>query len=141
MAFRIWLFISGLAALSAVAAAAYGAHGLNGLTGYVRLAAIYETAQRFHMIHALALFGAAILMAATEGRRNLWGGLTLNLAALCFLTGILMFSGGIYYQVLNAQQTGVPIVPLGGGAFMVGWAAIALSVFGYRTRPRLTQPS
>lgn len=136
MAFRFWLFVSGIVALSAVAAAAWGAHSLNGLAPYPRLASIFETAQRFHLIHAIALFGLAVLFAATDGRRNVWGGITLNLAAIAFLIGIILFSGGIYYQVLNIEQTGMNAVPAGGIAFMVGWVALALSVFGYRSLPQ-----
>lgn len=130
--FRLWLFLSGLVALAAVAVAAWGAHGAAGLAPYPRLAASFETAQRFHLIHSVALFGVAVLFAATDGRRNLWGAIALNLAAFGFLIGIILFSGGIYYQVLNIQQTGLKVVPAGGMAFMIGWIAVALSAFGYR---------
>jgi uncharacterized membrane protein YgdD (TMEM256/DUF423 family) len=131
--FRLWLFISGIVALAAVAAGAWGAHGLTGLAPYPRLTAIFDTAQRFHLAHSIALFGVAVLFAATDGRRNLWGAITLNLAALGFLIGIILFSGGIYYQVLNIQQTGLKVVPAGGMAFMIGWVAVALSAFGFRS--------
>lgn len=131
--FRLWLFLSGLAALAAVAMAAWGAHAMSDLASYPRLAMSFDTAQRFHMIHSVALFGVAVLFAATDGRRNLWGAIVLNLAALGFLIGILLFSGGIYYQVLNLQQTALKIVPAGGMAFMIGWLAVALSAPGYRS--------
>jgi uncharacterized membrane protein YgdD (TMEM256/DUF423 family) len=60
----------------------------------------------------------------------------LNLAAVAFLAGIALFSGGIYYHVLKGVPPSAPIVPAGGLAFMVGWAALALSAFGYRAAPR-----
>ena len=130
--FRLWLFIAGIVGLAAVAAGAWGAHALNGLADYPRLASIFETALRFHLVHSVALFGTAILFAATDGRRNVWGAVMLNLAALGFLLGIVLFSGGIYYQVLNIQETGLKVVPAGGIAFMIGWIAVALSAFGFR---------
>jgi uncharacterized membrane protein YgdD (TMEM256/DUF423 family) len=132
MAFRIWLFISGVTALVGVAAAAYGAHKLPELIPIPRLLKIFEIAYQFNLMHAMALFGVAILMAATEGRRNGWGALMLNLTALAFLTGLVLFSGGIYYQVLTVQEASVNVVPFGGIAFMTGWAALSLSAFGYR---------
>lgn len=130
--FRLWLFVSGLVALAAVAMAAWGAHGLNDyLAANPYHAKIFDTALRFHLIHSVALFGVAILYIATEGRRNVWGAVMLNLTAVAFLAGIALFAGGIYYEVLNIQQTGMPIVPAGGMAFMIGWIAVSLSAFGY----------
>jgi uncharacterized membrane protein YgdD (TMEM256/DUF423 family) len=131
--FRFWLFISGIVALAAVVAGAWGAHGITELAAYPRLASIFHTALLFHLIHSLALFAVAVLFAATDGRRNRWGAIMLSLAASGFLIGIILFSGGIYYQVINIQQTGLKIVPAGGASFMIGWLAVALSTFGYRS--------
>jgi uncharacterized membrane protein YgdD (TMEM256/DUF423 family) len=47
-----------------------------------------------------------------------------------------LFSGGIYYQVLKSVQLGNGIIPAGGISFMVGWGALALSVFGFRRAAR-----
>jgi uncharacterized membrane protein YgdD (TMEM256/DUF423 family) len=134
--FRIWLFIAGLVALAAVVAAAHGAHELNRYALFPAAAKIYDTAQLFHMTHAIALFGVAILLATTDGRRHGWSSLMLNLAAVAFLAGIALFSGGIYYHVLKGVPPNAPIVPAGGLAFMVGWAALALSAFGFRSVTR-----
>jgi uncharacterized membrane protein YgdD (TMEM256/DUF423 family) len=134
--FRIWLFIAGLVALAAMAAAAHGAHELNRYALFPTAAKIYDTAQLFHMVHAIALFGVAVLLATTDGRRTGWSSAMLNLAALAFLAGIIMFSGGIYYHVLQGVRPNVPIVPAGGIAFMIGWAALALSAFGFRNAER-----
>ena len=131
--FRIWLFIAGLVALAAVVAAAHGAHELNRYALFPAAAKIYDTAQLFHMMHAIALFGVAILLATTDGRRHGWSSLMLNLAAVAFLAGIALFSGGIYYHVLKGVP---PSAPAGGLAFMVGWAALALSAFGFRSVTR-----
>lgn len=131
--FRFWLFISGIVGLAAVAAGALGAHVLSGLADDPRLASNFDSALQFHLVHAIALFGVAVLFIATDGRRNGWGAVMLNLAALMFLLGIVLFSGGIYYQVANLQQTGLKIVPAGGISFMIGWVAATLSAFGYRT--------
>ncbi|MGF1619014.1 MAG: DUF423 domain-containing protein [Rhodomicrobiaceae bacterium] len=138
MAFRIWLFVSGLLALSALMAAAYGAHQLKWYApGTMKL---YETAQLYHMVHAMALFGLAVLFAATDGRRRLWAGLLLNVAALGFVAGIAMFSGGLYYEVFAGVKPQIQIVPMGGLAFMTGWAAVSLATFGFRRQPPSIEP-
>jgi uncharacterized membrane protein YgdD (TMEM256/DUF423 family) len=133
MAFRIWLFVSGLLALAALVAAAYGAHQLKWYApGTIKL---YETAQLYHMVHAMALFGLAVLFAATDGLRRLWAGLLLNLSAVGFVAGIALFSGGLYYEVFTGVKPQIQIVPMGGLAFMTGWASVSLATFGFRRQP------
>jgi uncharacterized membrane protein YgdD (TMEM256/DUF423 family) len=132
MFYRIWLFLAGLAGASAVAAAAYGAHGLNGAVTFSAPVKIYESGALFHALHALALTLTAVLLAATEGRRGAFACWMLNIAALAFVAGIVLFSGGIYYQVVNGTQFTAPIVPAGGIILMGGWLALALSAFGLR---------
>ena len=132
MAFRIWLFVSGLLALTALVAAAYGAHQLKWYApGTMKL---YETAQLYHMVHAMSLFGLAVLFGATDGRRRLWAGFLLNVAAFGFIVGIGLFSGGLYYEVFTGAKPTIQIVPMGGMAFMTGWVAISLATFGFRGR-------
>lgn len=133
MAFRIWLFIAALSSMLAVAAGAYGAHSLNGIVSFSSTVKIYETGQLYHMLHSIAILAVALLLAATEGRRKGWASAMLQIAAVAFLAGIALFSGGIYYHVLMELQTGTQIVPAGGVIFLIGWAALALSVFGFRT--------
>jgi uncharacterized membrane protein YgdD (TMEM256/DUF423 family) len=134
MSYRIWLFLAGLSGASAVAAAAYGAHGLNGAVTFSASVKIYETAALFHALHALALTLTAVLLAATEGRRGAFACWMLNIAALAFVAGTVLFSGGVYYQIVGGAQSTMPalVVPTGGIAFMVGWVALALSAFGFR---------
>jgi uncharacterized membrane protein YgdD (TMEM256/DUF423 family) len=134
MAFRIWLFIAGMVAVTALVAAAYGAHALNRFALIPTVAKIFDIGQLYHMAHALALFGLAILLAATDGRRTAWSNLMINAAGLAFLAGIAAFSGGIYYQVLTEVKLPEGIIRSGGTAFMAGWAALALSAFGFHSK-------
>ena len=132
MSFRIWLFIAALSGLTSVLAAGYGAHSLNGITTFSSAVKAYETAQLFHMLHSIVLFGIAILFAVTEGWRGALAHWALQIAALALLLGIVLFSGGIYFGVLKGVQPGIPVVPTGGGLFLLGWAALAISAFGFR---------
>ena len=58
-------------------------------------------------------------MAASPRRAN-----SLAAAAWSFLAGLLLFSGGLYTMAL-AGVTGLgAVVPIGGLAFLIGWAAL-----------------
>lgn len=135
MSYRIWLFLAGVAGATAIAASAYGAHKLNGVVTFSPTVKMYDTASLFHALHAIALTLTAALLAATEGRRAGFGTVLLNVAAVAFVLGIVLFSGGIYYQALHEGQTMGRTVPSGGIAFMIGWAALAFSAFGFRAAP------
>ena len=44
---------------------------------------------------------------------------------------ILLFSGGIYLGVITGAHTGFVLVPVGGTLFLLGWAALGISAFGF----------
>jgi uncharacterized membrane protein YgdD (TMEM256/DUF423 family) len=129
--FRTWLFVSGLSGALAILAAAAGAHLLNEPAN-LAVVKVYETGQLYHALHSVALLGIALLVAATEGRRRAWGGCLIHAAGIAFIAGILFFSGGIYHHILTGLAGPSRIVPVGGMAFIIGWAALALSAFGLR---------
>lgn len=87
---------------------ALGAHWL-----YARLAEAgrvdtWETAVLYHLIHGLALF----VVAARPRALGFWP----------FLVGIIIFSGSLYLlSVTGFSKLGM-ITPIGGVAFLVGWA-------------------
>jgi len=113
-------------ALLAVGAGAFAAHGLRDSLDAYRLG-IFETAARYQMYHALALFGIGTLAAATPLPRR-W----LNVAALAFGAGILLFSGSLYALALGAPRWLGAITPLGGTLFMIGWLAVAVAALKAR---------
>ncbi|PSQ82311.1 MAG: DUF423 domain-containing protein, partial [Bacteroidetes bacterium QS_1_63_11] len=52
-------------------------------------------------------------------------------AGYCFVAGIVIFSGTLYLLVLTDTGWLGAITPLGGVAFIVGWALLAwAAVFG-----------
>ncbi|HAM72768.1 MAG TPA: DUF423 domain-containing protein [Verrucomicrobiales bacterium] len=110
-------FGSGLTFL-AVALGAFGAHGLHDLLARNATAHTWETAVLYHFVHSLALL---LLAALTPGVRSPRG------PALCFLAGILLFSGSLYALALTGVKLLGAITPLGGVAFLVGWACVALT--------------
>jgi uncharacterized membrane protein YgdD (TMEM256/DUF423 family) len=130
--YRVWLFLAGLTGCASLVAATYGAHGLNGVTTFSAQVKIFDTASLQHALHSIAMALTAVLLAATEGRRNAFGTVAMNIAAIAFLAGIILFSGGLYYQIVRGVQDLMQIVPVGGSLLMAGWVALALSAFGIR---------
>ena len=122
------LIIAGgaILALLAVGAGAFAAHGLRDSLDAYRLG-IFETAARYQMYHALATFGVGILAAVTPLPRR-W----LNVAALAFGAGIVLFSGSLYALALGAPRWLGAITPLGGTLFMLGWLAVAVAALKAR---------
>lgn len=116
---RLWLSLAALNGFLAVALGAIGSHALRGSLSPERLGWI-ETGLRYHMFHALALFGVACLF-AFEGGREPW---LLRIAAWCFLGGIVLFSFGLYLMGLAGLRSLGPTVPSGGLLFLAGWIAL-----------------
>lgn len=103
-----------------VALGALGAHALKARLRPERLET-FETAVRYHLVHALALLGAS--SAATR-----WPASGLPIAAgWLFLAGILFFSGSLYLLALSDRRWLGAITPLGGVAFIAGWVCLALA--------------
>ena len=109
-----------LAAL-AVALGAFGAHALKGALAPAMLA-VYETAARYQMYHALGLVAAACAGLArwADLRRAWW-------ACVLFLSGTLLFSGSLYALALTGTAAFGAVTPAGGLAFLAGWVLLALS--------------
>ena len=113
-------------ALAAVAAGAFGAHALKNSVAPERLAA-FETAVRYQLVHALALFACAWALQSWPSRAALAAG-------ACFLCGTLLFSGSLYALVLCDQPRLGLVTPLGGVAFLAGWILLIRAV----TKPNIS---
>jgi uncharacterized membrane protein YgdD (TMEM256/DUF423 family) len=111
--------LGALSALLAVGAGAFGAHALRQRLP-PDLLAVFETAARYQMYHALALLFVAV--AAARG-----GGQALDLAGWLFLAGTVLFSGSLYVLALSGIRWLGAITPLGGLALLLGWLALAWS--------------
>jgi len=114
---RAFFALGALSGLLAVGAGAFGAHALRERLSPDMLA-VFETGARYQMYHALALLAAAWAV----GR---WpGGATLA-AGWLFVAGTVVFCGSLYLLALTGHRWLGAITPLGGLAFLAGWAALA----------------
>ncbi|HTN49893.1 MAG TPA: DUF423 domain-containing protein [Burkholderiaceae bacterium] len=114
---RVYFMLGALFALLAVAAGAFGAHALRGVLA-VDLAAVFETAVRYQLMHALALL-------ATAWACDRWPGTATTAAGALFIAGIVLFSGSLYLLALTGLRALGTITPFGGGAFIAGWGCLA----------------
>ena len=113
-----FLFAAGaIAGLLGVAIGAFGAHALRDRLA-PDLLAIFETGVRYHFYHALALLAAGY----AAGR---WPDGTAGPAGWLFIAGIGLFSGSLYVLALTGVRWLGAITPLGGLAFIAGWALLA----------------
>jgi len=114
-----FLLVGALAGFLGVAAGAFGAHGLRSRLSPDMLA-VFETAVRYQMYHVFALLmTAAVMVRAGDAR-------LLTLAGWSFITGMVLFSGSLYALALTGISSLGAITPLGGLAFLVGWACLAI---------------
>jgi len=105
----------------AVAAGAFGAHSLKAMLSGDQLA-VFETAARYQMYHALALVAVAI--ARERAADAAW----CDRAGWCFLAGIALFCGSLYALVFSGVRMLGAVTPLGGLAFLLGWGCLAVGL-------------
>lgn len=103
--------------LVSVAAGAFGAHALRQRLE-PRALEIFETAARYQMYHALGMILCGLL--AVRGAAT--AGWVLQL-------GIVIFCGSLYALAITGVKTLGAITPLGGVAFLAGWALLAWSAW------------
>lgn len=104
--------------LLAVAFGAFAAHALRDLLSAGMLAT-FQTGVDYQAMHALALLAVGIL-GRHSGRLRL-----LQWSGWAFASGILLFSGSLYILALTDIRWLGAITPLGGLAFLAGWALLA----------------
>jgi uncharacterized membrane protein YgdD (TMEM256/DUF423 family) len=115
---RTFLLLGALSGLVSVAAVAFGAHALKARLPPDMLA-VFETGARYQMFHALALCAAAWAFTRAPGPAA-WAG-------WLFVAGTVLFSGSLYALALGGARALGAVTPVGGVAFLAGWAALAVA--------------
>ena len=110
----------------AVALGAFGAHGLKKIVP-PETVTTFETGVRYQFYHVFALLAVAILFGSFPGKY-------LQYAGICFIIGMVLFSGSLYaLTALQATNTvglrGIgAITPIGGVFFIIGWILLFLAI-------------
>lgn len=118
---RLWLLLSAFAGFTGVALGAFAAHGLKARLSPEHLA-VFQTGTHYQLIHALALFGVALLAQQAPSR-------LLDVAGGAFALGIVLFSGSLYLLTLSGIGKLGIVTPFGGVAFLAGWLCLGLAAW------------
>jgi len=110
---RQWVRVAGLSGALAVGLGAYGAHVFAKGTHPPELKQVYDTANKYHFLHSIALLGAPLC-----GRPNLVGNL--------MVCGVVLFSGTCYYYAITGDARVRQFTPYGGMSLIAAWLAMLL---------------
>jgi uncharacterized membrane protein YgdD (TMEM256/DUF423 family) len=114
---RVFFGLGCVSAFVAVALGAFGAHGLRSRL-VPDMLSVFEIGVRYQMYHALALLGLGGVAARLPGG-------AVAAAGWLFVAGTVLFSGSLYALSLTGQRWLGAVTPLGGVAFLAGWATLA----------------
>jgi uncharacterized membrane protein YgdD (TMEM256/DUF423 family) len=112
---RLLVGAGAINAAFAIMMGAFAAHWLRHRLDATELA-VFETGARYQMYHALAMVFAGIL--GGNGARN---------AGWIMQGGIVLFSGSLYLLAMTGASGFGAITPIGGIAFLIGWAWLAVT--------------
>jgi uncharacterized membrane protein YgdD (TMEM256/DUF423 family) len=115
---KTFITLAALSGMLAVTFGAFGAHALKGkLDSYAM--GVFETAVQYHFYHSLALLAVGVIALSQPET------VMLKSSGWLFLLGIVIFSGSLYLLSLSGVRWLGAITPLGGLAFIGGWACLA----------------
>jgi uncharacterized membrane protein YgdD (TMEM256/DUF423 family) len=122
MSARLALTLAGIFMFAAVALGAFGAHALRGQLD-PQMTVVWQSAVHYQAWHAIALLGIGSLLLHFPNNRG------FQLAAWLFVIGNLLFAGSLYVIAVTGIRGLGAVTPLGGGAFLAGWAVFAWSAW------------
>jgi uncharacterized membrane protein YgdD (TMEM256/DUF423 family) len=118
---RKTLALAGALIALATVLGAFGAHALKAHLSQDKLV-VYETAVRYHFIHALGLLAMGVLLRSVDGELLRW-------SAALVLVGIVLFSGSLYLLTFGAPRFLGIVTPVGGLALIAGWVLFAVTMW------------
>ena len=120
MTWTIWIVIGSILGGLSVALGAFGAHALRQRLSAENLL-IFDIGARYQMYHALALLAVGLLSVKVDHP-------ALNVAGCAFVVGVVLFSGSLYVLSMSESRFWGMVTPVGGFAFLIGWAALTVAV-------------
>lgn len=118
---RSLVIAAALCLLVGVGAGAFGAHGLKRVLT-ADMMQIWQTAVLYQLVHGLGMLAVAALAAR-------FGSPLLDWAGALMLAGIVLFSGSLYVLALSGTKWLGAVTPVGGTAFIIAWALVALAAW------------
>ncbi|RHX87797.1 DUF423 domain-containing protein [Leptospira stimsonii] len=118
------LILSSISGFLAVAIGAFGAHALKPyLTP--EMIVIYETGNKYHLIHSIPPLILAITGYVQSSRFAL-------ISSILYLAGIFIFSGSLYLLAITGIRVLGAITPIGGISFLLAWAFLGWSALSQK---------
>jgi uncharacterized membrane protein YgdD (TMEM256/DUF423 family) len=117
---KLFITLASLSGMLAVIVGAFGAHALKGKLDEYALG-VFETAVQYHFYHSLALLAVGVI-ALSQPQTTL-----LKSSGWLFAIGIIVFSGSLYLLSMTGMRWLGAVTPLGGLAFIGGWACLAVT--------------
>lgn len=119
---KLFITLAALSGMLAVVFGAFGAHALkNRLDDYAL--GVFQTAVQYHFYHSLALLAVGILALSVPDST------LLKSSGWLFAAGLVVFSGSLYILSLSGVRWLGAVTPLGGLAFIAGWACLAAAAW------------
>jgi uncharacterized membrane protein YgdD (TMEM256/DUF423 family) len=123
MNYRTTLRAAGISGAIGVALGAFGAHALREVLLERGMTNVWETAVRYHLLHAMGLLCLAIWFRPETSS----GAGLIRWTARCWIAGTVLFSGSLYGLALGGPAWLGPITPLGGAALIAGWILLVIA--------------
>lgn len=114
------ILITALLGALAVFLGAFAAHGLSLPANRLGW---YASANRYHFYHTLALLVIAFLPYARS-----W----LTTITICWVGGVILFSGSLYYAAIMNVTDWLWLTPIGGVGMLAGWVILMICAFIHR---------
>ncbi|MCK9503120.1 MAG: DUF423 domain-containing protein [Porticoccaceae bacterium] len=115
--------IAAILGFSGVALGAFGAHGLKAVVSPAMLE-VWKTAVSYQMYHVAPILLLGLFPAVLGSKARC-------LASICFVAGVLIFSGSLYALVVFDIPLLGMVTPVGGGLLLLGWLTLTI---GFATR-------
>jgi uncharacterized membrane protein YgdD (TMEM256/DUF423 family) len=119
---KLFIVLGCFSGMLGVVLGAFGAHALKSRFDDYAMG-VFETAVQYQFYHSLALLAVGII-ALSQPQTVL-----LKSSGYLFLVGILIFSGSLYVLSFTGLKWLGAITPLGGLAFIAGWACLAFAAW------------
>lgn len=104
-----------------MALGAFGAHALKETLTAHGTQETWRTAVLYQLVHSVALLALAGWHGAPPKM--------LRSATWCFVAGVVLFSGSLYWLALGGPGFLGPVTPLGGLSLLAGWASIGVAAW------------
>lgn len=114
---KLFLAFGALSAAISVVLGAAGAHALANLPELSQ--SWFRTALQYQQFHALGLLAIGLV---ARGNDSKW----VVASGWLMVLGALLFSGNLYLRSLADFHALHAVTPFGGGAFILGWLALAI---------------